>query len=265
MMSLDKTTSYEELLAWAKRMDRFISGAVAYTCELKIDGLAMSLLYEDGLLTRAATRGDGEVGEDVTANVTTIAAIPHRLPDRRPRCGRGAGRDLHADPRVRGAQPAAGRRRRADIHQPPQRRRRVAPAEGSDGHRGRELGFWAYQLGVLEGGPEFTHHTETLEWMRTAGFPVNPNIELVHGLEEVDGVLPALAGPAPLPPLRDRRHRDQGGRPGPTPASWGRPPGRRAGPSPTSSRPRRRPPCSRGSWCRSGGRARPRRSPCSSP
>src|SRR6202012_1196556 len=79
MMSLDKTTSYEELLAWGKRMDRFISGDVAYTCELKIDGLAMSLLYEGGQLTRAATRGDGEVGEDVTANVVTIGEIPKEL------------------------------------------------------------------------------------------------------------------------------------------------------------------------------------------
>jgi len=79
MMSLDKTTSYEELLAWGKRMDRFISGRVDYTCELKIDGLAMSLLYEGGKLVRAATRGDGEVGEDVTANVSTIGEIPHAL------------------------------------------------------------------------------------------------------------------------------------------------------------------------------------------
>ena len=52
MMSLDKTNSYEELLAWAKRMERYISGEVAYTCELKIDGLAMSLLYEGGRLVR---------------------------------------------------------------------------------------------------------------------------------------------------------------------------------------------------------------------
>ena len=61
-------------------MERFISGAVAYTCELKIDGLAMSLLYEGGRLVRAATRGDGVVGEDVTANVATVGAIPDRLP-----------------------------------------------------------------------------------------------------------------------------------------------------------------------------------------
>ncbi|HLI24711.1 MAG TPA: NAD-dependent DNA ligase LigA, partial [Acidimicrobiales bacterium] len=79
MMSLDKTTSYEELLAWGKRMDRYIAGAVSYNCEPKIDGLAMSLLYEGGRLVRAATRGDGEVGEDVTPNVATIASVPHRI------------------------------------------------------------------------------------------------------------------------------------------------------------------------------------------
>ena len=79
MMSLDKTTSYEELLAWGKRMERYISGEVVFNCELKIDGLAMSLLYEAGQLTRAATRGDGEVGEDVTANVATISAVPKSL------------------------------------------------------------------------------------------------------------------------------------------------------------------------------------------
>ncbi|HLI02594.1 MAG TPA: NAD-dependent DNA ligase LigA, partial [Acidimicrobiales bacterium] len=85
MMSLDKTTTFEELLAWGRRMDRYISGQVDYTCELKIDGLAMSLLYEDGRLTRAATRGDGEVGEDVTPNVVTIGAIPQTLSSRPPK------------------------------------------------------------------------------------------------------------------------------------------------------------------------------------
>src|SRR3984957_10413766 len=79
MMSLDKTTSYAELLAWGERMDRYIAGDVVYDCELKIDGLAMSLLYEKGRFVRAATRGDGVVGEDVTANVATVGVIPERL------------------------------------------------------------------------------------------------------------------------------------------------------------------------------------------
>ena len=187
MMSLDKTTSYEELLAWAKRMDRFISGAVAYTCELKIDGLAMSLLYEEGRLVRAATRGDGEVGEDVTPNVVTIGAIPQKLPGRPPKRVEVRGEiympipafeDLNRRQVATGGRTfinprnaAAGSLRQKD------------PAVTA----GRELAFWAYQLGAVEQGPTFRHHTETLDWMREARFPVNPNIELVHGLEEVDG------------------------------------------------------------------------------
>jgi DNA ligase (NAD+) len=186
MMSLDKTTSYEELLAWAKRMDRFITGEVAYTCELKIDGLAMSLLYEGGRLVRAATRGDGEVGEDVTSNVVTIEAIPRTLPGSPPDRVEVRGEiympipafdqlnrnqaELGARTFINPRNAAAGSLRQKD----------------ASVTAGRELAFWAYQLGSVEGGPAFNHHVETLDWMRQAGFPVNPNIELVHGLDEVD-------------------------------------------------------------------------------
>lgn len=74
MLSLDNAFSEEEFLAWANR-----AGDGPFLCEPKIDGLALSLTYENGVLTKAATRGDGEVGEDVTANVLTIKSIPHRL------------------------------------------------------------------------------------------------------------------------------------------------------------------------------------------
>jgi DNA ligase (NAD+) len=186
MMSLDKTTSYEELLAWAKRMDRFITGAVAYTCELKIDGLAMSLLYEDGRLVRAATRGDGVVGEDVTPNVTTVASIPTHLSGEAPNVVEVRGEIYMPIPAFEELN-----RRQAEA----EGRTFINPRNAAAGSlrqkdptvtAGRELGFFAYQLGAVEGGPQFTHHFETLEWMRAAGFPVNPNIELLHGLEEVD-------------------------------------------------------------------------------
>ena len=74
MLSLDNAFSEEEFLAWAQRVE-----GGPFLCEPKIDGLAVSLTYENGVLTKAATRGDGEVGEDVTANVLTIKTIPHRL------------------------------------------------------------------------------------------------------------------------------------------------------------------------------------------
>ena len=74
MLSLDNAFSEEEFLAWAQKVE-----GGPFLCEPKIDGLAVSLTYESGVLTKAATRGDGEVGEDVTANVLTIKGIPHRL------------------------------------------------------------------------------------------------------------------------------------------------------------------------------------------
>ena len=79
MMSLDNVFSAEEFLAWATRVERDSGGVEAWLCEVKIDGLAINLTYEQGLLVRAATRGDGRTGEDVTVNVKTIAGIPHRL------------------------------------------------------------------------------------------------------------------------------------------------------------------------------------------
>jgi DNA ligase (NAD+) len=80
MLSLDNVFSADELAAWALRVARDAGGAdFHYLCELKIDGLAVNLLYERGRLVRAATRGDGRTGEDVTHNVRTIEGIPHRL------------------------------------------------------------------------------------------------------------------------------------------------------------------------------------------
>lgn len=84
MMSIDNAMSIDELRGWADRVRRRLDSAgvtspVHYSCELKIDGLAMSLRYENGRFVRAATRGNGRVGEDVTANVATISEIPHDL------------------------------------------------------------------------------------------------------------------------------------------------------------------------------------------
>jgi DNA ligase (NAD+) len=80
MMSLDNVFSADELAEWAHRVQREVgANAATYLCELKIDGLAISLVYEKGRLVRAATRGDGRTGEDVTLNVRTIADVPHQL------------------------------------------------------------------------------------------------------------------------------------------------------------------------------------------
>ena len=188
MMSLDNATSLEELVAWGKRMERFISGDVDYVCELKIDGVAISLLYEDGTLVRAATRGDGRVGEDVTANVATVAAVPAKLALDRPpsvlevrgevympasafeelnRRQAAKGNRLFANPRNAGA----GSLRQKD------------PSITAN----RNLGFWVYQVGHVEGAPAFRRHAEVLDYLAGAGLPVNPNIEVKQNLDEVHG------------------------------------------------------------------------------
>src|SRR5262249_43591996 len=79
MFSLDNAFSTEELTAWAQRVERDAGTAPEYLCEIKVDGLASALAYERGRLVRAATRGDGRTGEDVTPNVRTIAGVPERL------------------------------------------------------------------------------------------------------------------------------------------------------------------------------------------
>ena len=110
-----------------------------YLCELKVDGLAINLLYEEGRLVRALTRGDGRTGEDVTPNVKTIDSVPHRLKTSKefpvPGADRGARRGVPARRGVRAAERVDGRRRQADVRQPAQRRRRLAAPEGPQGHR----------------------------------------------------------------------------------------------------------------------------------
>jgi DNA ligase (NAD+) len=186
MMSLDNAFSFEELQAWGKRMERYIDGDVDYATELKIDGVAMSLLYEGGELVRAATRGDGRVGEDVTANVRTIDAIPKKL----------KGKKVPDVVEVRGEvyMPAAAfeelNRRQAEIGG-----RLFANARNSGAGSlrqkdpaitaSRNLSFWAYQLGAVEGGPTFTRHSQTMDAIRDWGLPVNPNVEVLPSLDAV--------------------------------------------------------------------------------
>ncbi|HTL22609.1 MAG TPA: NAD-dependent DNA ligase LigA, partial [Mycobacteriales bacterium] len=79
LMSLDNAFTEDELRAWANRQAKEVGAAARYLCELKIDGLAVALVYRDGVLERAATRGDGRTGEDITPNVKTLRSVPKRL------------------------------------------------------------------------------------------------------------------------------------------------------------------------------------------
>ena len=186
MMSLDNAFSLEDLIAWGKRSERYIAGDVDYACELKIDGVAISLLYEQGRYVRAATRGNGVVGEDVTANIATVKSIPHRLKGRNVpdvvevrgevfmplaefrelnRRQEEAGARLFANPRNAGA----GSLRQKD------------PAITAS----RNLAMFCYQVGALEGGPALKSHAESLAFLAELGLPINPTSEVLKGLPQV--------------------------------------------------------------------------------
>ena len=139
MESLDNAFSYEELETWAARIHRDGIVDPAYLCELKVDGLAINLLYEDGRLVRALTRGDGRTGEDVTPNVKTIDSVPHRLKTSKkfpvPELVEVRGEvflPVEAFDRLNAAMTDAWE---AHVRQPPQRCGRFAATEGPQGHR----------------------------------------------------------------------------------------------------------------------------------
>ncbi|HEY5886076.1 MAG TPA: NAD-dependent DNA ligase LigA [Acidimicrobiales bacterium] len=189
MMSLDNAVELDELLAWGARLQRRLGqaedAAVDYVCELKIDGLAVSIRYEQGRYVQAATRGNGRVGEDITPNVATLAQVPGQLTGDAPDVLeiRGeiympipAWNDLNEEQERQGLaryvnprNTAAGSLRQKD-----------AAITAT-----RNLALWTYQLGQVQGGPTFATHHETLDYIRSLGLPVNPKIERLSGLEEI--------------------------------------------------------------------------------
>jgi DNA ligase (NAD+) len=191
MGSLEKVTDDESLFKWAddvrKRLDS--DEPVAYVIEPKIDGLAVSLTYEDGLLTRGATRGDGIQGEDVTVNLKTVRAIPLAL-----RLA-GAREVPPAVVEVRGEVylPISGFRalneRIAELGQKlaPNPRNAAAGSlrqKDSSITASRPLSIWVYGLGFAE-GLQIGSHWEELEWLREHGFRTNPFAERLESIEEV--------------------------------------------------------------------------------
>ncbi len=189
MYSLANARSEEELRAWVKRMRGHLARegiedpAFAYVCEPKVDGLAMSIVYRDGVLERGATRGNGQVGEDVTHNLRTIPTVPLTIEDAPPFVEvRGevymslsdfaalnerraaAGESTFMNPR----NSAAGTIRQLD------------PRLAAE----RPLRLWAYGIGASD-GLRLESQWEALEWLRERGFPVNPDIVRLDAEDEV--------------------------------------------------------------------------------
>ena len=194
MLSLANAFNIEDLEAWLRRVKNLLDGAdFPLVCELKIDGLAVSLTYENGILTQGATRGDGSTGEDVTQNIRTIRSIPVALMGKPPERleVRGEvylpieefdrvneerarqGEQLYANPRNTGA----GSLRQLDP--------KITAS--------RNLQIWVYSMGELEGenGDEASpasrpdSHWDALEWLQTLGFRTNANNRLCSNLDEV--------------------------------------------------------------------------------
>ena len=190
MLSLGNARNEEELRGWEnrianhlKRMD-IAASEFSYTTEPKIDGLAITLTYEDGVLARGATRGDGRIGEDVTQNLRTIGSVPLRIAGKAPALVevRGevylpiaafkalnerraeAGEATFANPR----NSAAGSIRQLD------------PSLAAE----RPLSTWMYGIGAVRGLDLPTHMAE-VEWLREAGFKVNPDTAHHEGVEGV--------------------------------------------------------------------------------
>jgi DNA ligase (NAD+) len=197
MMSLDNAFEEADLRAWVERLRRQIPDLdlehLGFSCEPKVDGVAMSLTYERGRFVQAATRGDGVTGEDVTANVATVKSVPHTLDPKAGPCPRllevrgEIYMPLEEFAAMNARQEAAGER----LFVNPRNAAAGALRQKDPGVTAtRPLFFWAYQVGEVEGasaGHEWPAPTQsaTLALLRQAGLPVSPDSRTVTGPEEV--------------------------------------------------------------------------------
>ena len=186
MLSLDNAFSPEELEAWDVRVERGVGSGVTYSCELKIDGVAVALTYERGVLVKGATRGDGRVGEDITANARTVRSVPPRLlvkdpPDLLEVRGEiylpvKAFERLNEELTAAGGRPFANPRNAA-AGSLRQKDPRVTAS--------RPLALWVHSFGYAE-GVRFESHSAFLRWCREVGLPVAPTGEVE---DDLGGVL----------------------------------------------------------------------------
>jgi DNA ligase (NAD+) len=187
MLSLDNTYNVEELRDFHNRVVKNLgTEAVEYVVELKIDGLGVSLFYEDGVFVRGATRGDGKTGEDITANLKTIRSIPLTLPMQ------SAGfKSMEVRGEVymnRKGFEALNRRREEEGAAPFVNPRNAAAGSlrllDSRITALRPLNIWVYALGHFD-GPAFKSHFEMLKQMGVLGFRTNPNTRLCQSFEDI--------------------------------------------------------------------------------
>lgn len=184
LLSLANAYSQEELDSFDRRVRELLSSPPRYTAELKIDGLAISLLYRDGVFIRGATRGDGQTGEDITNNLRTIRSIPLKL--REPLAGdlevRGeCYMDKRAFEQLNKAQEEKGEKLFANPRNAAAGSlRQLDPKVTSE----RQLNVFLYGLGYSDALPPDSHY-ETLQWLSSLGFRTNPETQV---FDSIDGV-----------------------------------------------------------------------------
>jgi DNA ligase (NAD+) len=187
MLSLDNAFSRQELDDWAGRVARGLGedATVRWVCELKIDGVAINLVYRDGVLTTGATRGDGTVGEDVTQQLLTIDDVPYRLSnDSPPSVVEVRGEvyyPLEAFARMNQARIEAGE---AAFMNPRNAGSGALRQKDPRNVAERPLSLWVHGLGTVEGAT-FATHGDFLDWARDAGLPVAPQTTVVDTIDEV--------------------------------------------------------------------------------
>lgn len=189
MLSLDNAFSDEEFNAFVKRIeDRLIvlPKPLTFCCEPKLDGLAVSILYVNGVLTQAATRGDGTTGEDITANIRTIRNIPLQLLTDNP--------PTRLEVRGEVFMPHAGFERLNEYALEHGEKTFANPRNAAAGSlrqlnpnitSKRPLVLNAYGIGIAEGVELPNTHYARLQWLKSIGIPVNPEIRLCNGTNEV--------------------------------------------------------------------------------
>lgn len=187
LLSLDDVTTPTEVDAWVQRMTRALGEPPdRFVGELKIDGLAVVLTYQEGVFVRGATRGNGTVGEDITHNLRTIRSLPLRLPVADPPVlleVRGeAYMPLDAFDELNNRQAEIGGKTYVNPRNAAAGAiRQKDPAVTAS----RDLNIFCYQIGVIEGGPNFSTHWEALEYLAEVGFRVNRVNRVMTGLNEV--------------------------------------------------------------------------------
>jgi len=189
LLSLDNAFSIEELEAWYARLLKVLDreDSLAMVSELKIDGNALALSYEHGVLVRAATRGDGERGEEITANVRTIASVPLRLQlDEPPAWVEVRGEALIPDGTFAAINAERAARGEALFANPRNACAGTLRQLDPKVVAARRLDFFAYTLHLPAGWAGPSSQWESLQWLAAAGFKVNPNAQLCPDLTAVE-------------------------------------------------------------------------------